>query len=151
MLAVVEDGDDEAAGVVKELLDADADVRVGDVVVADGVIDVDVSIGTGVDAAADVDADEGLSRPRWARRDFLFFEDAGVDADADADVDAGDLMGDAGGLMGDVAVFDLERDRDGAGGGVDAGAGVDGASLDVAVAVISGVEADDAGLLLHDG
>ena len=64
MLAVVEDGDDEAAGVVKELLDADADVRVGDVVIADDVIDVDVSIGTGVDAAADVDADEGLSRPR---------------------------------------------------------------------------------------
>ena len=51
--------------------------------------------------------------------------------------------------MGDVAVFDLERDSDGAGVSVDAVAGVDGDALDVAV--ISGVEADDAGILLHDG
>ena len=64
VVAVVEDGDVVEAGVVKEPLDACADVRVGDFVFDADAVDVDVSIGTGVDAAAAVDAGEGLLRPR---------------------------------------------------------------------------------------
>ena len=116
-----------------------------------------------VGAVADAVVDEELSRPRWAISDLLFLTDDDVDAGAVAGVAAGGLMGEAdagagagadvGGLIGDVAVLDRDSDRERAGlggrGVDDADAGVDGDRLDVAAA--SDVDADDAGLLLHDG
>ena len=74
--------------------------------------------------------------------------------DVDDDADAGSDVA-AGGLMGDVAVVERESDQDGAGlrdgrsNDVDADADADNGCLEVAA--VSGVDAEDAGLFLHDG
>ena len=113
-------------------------------VVEDDVAGVDgvVSMGAAADVDAGDDDDNGLSRPRWTMRDFLFLVDVDVDVDGDAD---------AGGLMGDVAVLDRGRDRDRDKAGLDGVLSRDAVDDGLDVADVSGAEADDAGFLLHDG